>query len=144
MSIPSPTYMPTCPGAAAVPSAPGMKIRSPGRRSLTDATGVPASTCWYVVRGSDTPAAAQAICTSEEQSHQPDGSAPCGSPHDPPHWYGVPSADSAAATAVSPAAHRLPRSPAYFDAASESIVAARTRPRQQAPVRRLDRPGPAL
>src|ERR1700733_14984199 len=99
-----------------------MKIRSPGCRSLTDATGVPTRTCANVVRGSETPAAAQAICTSEEQSHQPDGSDPCGSSHDPPHWYGVPSADSAAVTATCPAAPPLAVACEYLDAASDSIA----------------------
>src|ERR1700677_297330 len=119
-----------------------MKIRSPGRRSPTDVTGVPAETCWNVVRGREPPAAAQAICTSDEQSHQPDGSDPCGSSHDPPHWYGVPSADSAAATATDP---RPPAATAaYLPAASDSIDDAYPAAKAGTPYAASTAPGPAL
>src|ERR1019366_4414867 len=80
---PPPTYRPTCPGSAGLPSDPAMKISSPGCIAETPGTGAPTSTCWNVVRGRATPAAPQARIVSPEQSHPP---GPV-----PPHRYGWPS-----------------------------------------------------
>ena len=46
---PDPTYIPTCPGAARVPSVPGVRTRSPGRIPAAE-LGVPSRTCCVVTR----------------------------------------------------------------------------------------------